>query len=150
MIDGLGFEEVNQSGLSTNLVQTVSGVHTRAIAANVIGTTDVSGLDVFATGSLVAGRLNDGNGALLPSSTGSPAVYGAMIQAGKAGPLLAATGSVVFGRQFSNQTFVVTVTPSESGTLPWSVASGNTTYTVSGITVNGQSGLSFHWTAVGV
>jgi len=128
LVDGLGFEEVNQSGLSTNLVQTVSGVHTRTSSTTYV----------------------DNNGAIVSNSVGSPATYGALVQAGKAGPLLAATGSIVFGRQFADQTFVTTVTPSESGTLPWSVASGTTTYTVSGITVNGQSGLSFHWVAVGL
>ena len=120
------------------------------LTGSLFSLSQLSGLNLFAQGSGTFGRIGNANGAIFPASTGSPAVFGAFIQAGKAGPLLAATGSVVFGRQFTNQTFVVTVSPSESGTLPWSVSSGNTTYTISGITVNGQSGLSFHWMAAGV
>lgn len=46
MIDGLGGEEVNQSGLGTNLVQSVSGVFTR-----VDGTAIISAGSFFTAGS---------------------------------------------------------------------------------------------------
>lgn len=57
LTDGLGFEEVNQSGLSTNLIQGVSGAFTRASATNYVGATATvtgnvsAGSFVHATGS---------------------------------------------------------------------------------------------------
>lgn len=109
-----------------------------------------SGTNFLVGGSLVANRINDSNGALFSASVGSTAVYGAKVQAGTAGPLLAATGSIVFGTLFSNSNFVTVITPQVSGTLYPFIVSGTTTYSTSGITYGGQSGLSYNWIAVGV
>lgn len=89
-------------------------------------------------------------GAVVSASTGSPATFGARVQAGVAGPLLAATGSLRFGTAFVSSDYALTVTGQTSGTLPWFVLSGTGTYSTSGATVQGQSGLSFYWVAVGL
>lgn len=51
VVDGLGFEEVNQSGLSTNLVQGVSGAFTLVDAST----------NVTAAAETVAGVLDAGS-----------------------------------------------------------------------------------------
>lgn len=104
------------------------------------------------TGSFtnIRGTLTSTDGAVYSAGVGSPITYGAIVQAGTAGPLLGATGSIKFGRQFTNASFIVTITPQVSGTLYPYVVSGTTTYTVSGITYGAQSGLSYNWVAVGV
>lgn len=148
--DGLGGEELAESGLQAGGVSI-----SPFIVGSLTATSFISGLNLYAVGSLVAGRLTDANGVLLPASVGatgagSPGSFGAFVQAGVAGPLLAATGSIVFGRAFANSGFVVTITPQVSGTLYPFVSSGTTTYTVSGITFGAQSGLSYNWIAVGL
>lgn len=106
-------------------------------------------------GSVTAGRLGDSNGPIFSASVGaagagSPGTYGTIVQGGVAGPLLAATGSIIFGRAFSNSSFVVTITPQVSGTLFPYIVSGTTTYTVSGVTFGAQSGLAYNWMAIGL
>lgn len=127
----------------------MTGITFDGIASTQYLVSTESGSNVQATSGTFQ-VVSNANGNLKSAGVGSPITYGALVQAGVAGPLLAATGSIVFGRQFADKTFAVTVTPRLSGTLPWSVASGNTIYTVSGITVNGQSGLQFNWIAVGL
>ena len=141
--DGLGFDEVMQSGLAgpeSNHAYFVGSVTSQS---------QFSGLNFFANGSFV-GKHADANGLLNSASVGSPSVYGAFVQAGEGGPLLAATGSLVFGRAFSDSSYKLVITSQESGTLFWKVASGTGTYSTSGATVAGQSGLKFNWVAVGI
>lgn len=158
LIDGLGFEEVNQSGLSTELVQTTSGVHTRLVATNVIGTTNVSGLDIFAAGSLLASRLTEPNGAVFSSvhggvTPGSPGTFGAIVQAGRVGPLIAATGSIVFPIAFTNRNYVVTLSPESpigdgvGSTVPYTLS--GVSHATSGCTITAVSGTAYLWVAVG-
>lgn|SRR3990167_79064 len=117
----------------------MAGLTYDGIPSTEIDSTTFSGANFYAT-----------DGQLLSNGLGSPATYGAKIQAGTAGPLLGATGSIVFGTQFADTSFVVTITPQVSGTLYPYVASGTATYSVSGITYGGQSGLAYNWIAVGV
>lgn len=112
----------------------------------------VSGTNTQATtGSFTNVRATIANtdGTIYSAGVGSPITYSAIVQAGVAGPLLAATGSIVFGRQFANATFRTVITPQVSGTLYPYVVSGTGTYSVSGITFGAQSGLSYFWVAVG-
>jgi hypothetical protein len=141
MLDGLRSQELKEQQVD--------------LTGSVFGFDSISGLNVFANGSLIANRINNANGALLPASVGnaaagSPGLFGAFVQAGVTGQLLAATGSIIFGRAFSNGSFVVTVTPQVSGTLYPYVVSGTGTYSTSGITIGGQSGLAYNWIAVGL
>lgn len=103
----------------------------------------------FSGTNVTVSTITNANGTVQSAGVGSPITYGAIVQAGTAGPLLAATGSIVFGRQFSSTGFIVTITPQVSGTLFPYVVSGTTTYTVSGITFGAQSGLAYNWVAVG-
>ena len=75
---------------------------------------------------------------------------GQFVQAGFAGPLVATTGSIVFGRQFSNGNYILTITPTRSGTAVPAVTSGTATVTVSGADFTGGSGTSYNWIAVGL
>ena len=130
----------------------MAGITFDGIPSTQKDSSNFSGTNVLAvTGSFtnVRGTFTNLNGALASAGIGSPITYGALVQAGVAGPLLAATGSIVFGRQFANATFVTVITPQVSGTLFPYVSSGTTTYTVSGITFGAQSGLAYNWVAVG-
>lgn len=161
LTDGLGFEEVNQSGLSTNLSQAVSGVYTRSIGTNVIGTTDISGLDVFATGSVIGGRINDGNGALFSASAHNSGTtvtaYGAKIYVGSCSTTSAGFGSAIFPAQFSDtqyfftaqagSTSVIDTDESVSGLIAISGANGRN---VSGVTFWGAASTPYTWVAIGL
>ena len=99
-------------------------------------------------------RLNNPNGQLLStivgmSPAGSPGTYGALVQAGVTGELLAATGSIKFPISFTSLP-TVTVTCQRSGTLFPYIVSGTGTWTTSGVTIGGQSGLAYNWIAVGL
>lgn len=157
--DGLGFEEVNQSGLTTNLVQTVSGVHTRALASNVIGTTDVSGLNLFAQGSGVFGRINDGNGALFPivRNSGTSPTFGARIQFGSSITGAEGFGSAIFNTQFANSQYFWSAQAGSTGGFltvdagSWVVTiSGANGRNVSGVIFKGAPSTPYTWFAVGV
>lgn len=155
MIDGLGFEEVNQSGLSTNLVQTVSGVHTRVVGANVIGTTDVSGLNIFATGSLVAGRLNNANGALLPAR--AQGGFGARIETGSCTTTSAGFGSAIFNAAFTNTQYFFTAQPGSTSIGAWEerisglvVISGPAGRGVGSVIFWGAASTPYTWVAIGL
>jgi hypothetical protein len=117
------------------LSDTFSGSNSQGVTGS-FGTIRVTTL--VATGQVTGG-----------ATVGSPSVNGAFVQAGEGGPLLAATGSLVFGRLFTDSSYKLVISPQISGTLPWAVASGTGTYSTSGATVTGQSGLKFNWIAVG-
>jgi len=142
LVDGLGFEEVNQSGLSTNLVQTVSGVHTRTSSTNYVGT------DVNVTGSLVGGRINDGNGALFSASTGSPASYGVKVQAGKVATTAGSTVTIKFGTQFANTNWKAVVTAGSVNGAAGAYISG--ARNVSGALLIGAASTTYDYVAVGL
>lgn len=143
-VDGIPSTQIDSSNFSGTNVYASTGSF-----VTVVSTTG-SLTNIILGGSIIAGRLNDGNGAIFSADVGSPATFGAIVQAGTAGQLLAATGSIVFGRQFSNSSFIVTITPQTSGTLYPYIVSGTTTYTISGVTYGGQSGLAYNWIAIGV
>lgn len=153
MIDGLGFEEVEQSGLSTQLVQSVSGIHTRVVGTNVIGITDLSGLNIFAQGSVVGGVLNDADGAIKSVFQSQAAdVFGMTVLAGSITTGDAQTAVVEFANgSFANGNYHFVMSPRQF-TIPavsginW-MSSG--TRRASGLTVLGPSGTTFDWIAVG-
>ena len=104
------------------------------------------------------GRAGDSNGAIFSSiygasTPGSPGTYGVIVQAGRVGPLIAATGSIVFPVAFTNRDYVVTCTPESpladglGSTVP-SISSG-ITHATSGCTINAGSNFIYSWIAVG-
>ena len=109
-------------------------------------------------GSIVAQRINDGNGAVFSAiygatTPGSPGLYGPLVQAGRVGPLIAATGSIVFPIAFTTRDYVVTLTPESpvadglGSTVPY-VSSG-ITHATTGCTINAGSPYIYSWIAVG-
>ena len=159
MRDGLGFEEVNQSGLSTVLAQAVSGIYTRALAENIIGTTDVSGLDVFAQGSGTFGRVTDRDGAMFSISvdSGTTGTFGPKIQVGSCITTSVGFGSAIFNTQFTNEDYFFTAQIGSTGTFlaaeagSWNITiSGTLGRNVSGVTFKGAQSSPYTWVAIGL
>lgn len=105
------------------------------------------------------GRAGDSNGAIFSSiygatTPGSPGTYGVKVQAGRAGPLIAATGSIVFPVLFTNRDYIVTLSPESpvadglGSTVPY-ISSG-ISHATSGCTINAGSGFVYNWIAVGI
>lgn len=125
---------------------------------NVLGVTG-SFTNVTVGGSIVAGRINDANNAVFSviyggTTPGSAGTYGARVQAGRVGPLIAGTGSIVFPLAFTNRNYVVSLAaegPVADGlgsTVPY-ISSG-ITHATSGCTINAGSGYVYNWVAVGI
>ena len=159
MIDGLGFEEANQSGLSTNLVQTVSGIHTRMLATNVIGTTNLSGLNIQAQGSGLFGRITNADGAVFPIVTGSAtsAVFGPRIQIGSTLTGAEGFGSAIFNTAFANTNYFFTAQVGSTGGFlsvdagSWAVTiSGPGGRLTSGVVFKGAPSSPYTWVAIGL
>ena len=110
--------------------------------------------DIRAAGSFIGQRLNEPNGAVFTASLGSPGGFGAIVQAGFAGPLVNTTGSAVFARAFTNRDYIVTVspiTPLNDGlgsTVPYTLS--GVSHATSGCTITGVSGTTYQWIAVGI
>lgn len=127
MIDGLGGEEVNQ-------------------------TTNVQTSYIESTGSLIGVRISNSDGALFPSITGSPASYGAFVQAGNVSTSAGSIATIVFGAPYTTTTFYVAVTP---GSNALANAAGSavpilSAVTVSGANFRGAASTSYNWIAVGL
>ena len=86
LVDGLGFEEVNQAVTSTALI---------------------SGTNVYAAVAVTGSELNSAAGKVTAVGLGSPVAYGAFIQAGSVDAGTGSAAWVVFGRVFSAAPFVI-------------------------------------------
>ena len=129
---------------------TYDGIPSTRSDSSTFSGTDFQGVtgsftNVRTGGSIVAGRLNDGNGAIFSTSVGSTATYGAVVQAGSSMALLATTGSLTFGRVFADTNYYLVLTPTRSGTSPWGVLTNST----SGAEIYGASGGVYNYIAVG-
>ena len=143
LMDGLGGEEIVYSGL---------GLATQSpyFTGSVTSASQISGLNVFATGSVTAGRLTTANGALHSASMGSPASYGAFVQAGVVGPVGNSSGLITFGRSFANTSYAIAITALGSFTAQPYAFSGTTLFTTSGCVFGGQSGTNANYAYVAV
>ena len=113
-----------------------------------LGKLDLTG-SVFDTGGRIRSVMYGAG-----ETIGSPGTFGAFIQAGRAGPLINTTGSIVFGQAFTNRDYIVTVSPEDPtvdgiGSIIPVVVSG-ITHATSGCTITAQSGARYNWTAVGI
>jgi len=142
MRDGLGFEELGDSEDSAQKDAQLN------ITGSVTAGGQISGLNLFAAGSLVAGRLNDGNGALLPVSVGSPASFGAFAQAGSVSTAAGSGATLEFGQQFNTAVYYVQLTAAadNSGVAPYVSGALN----VSGCEVVGEASTAYNYIAVGL
>jgi hypothetical protein len=166
IVDGLGFEELGGPGDtgSKSLAQlwitgsvvsqsritaadTISGA-ADIYGAPVIGVTYVSGANVYGTGSVVGGRINDGNGALFSNNVGSPASYSAKVQAGVVTTAGGSGGTIEFGTQFASTAYHVafSVSGAASAILPTVSGAKN----VSGCEVIGAASTTYDYIAAGV
>ena len=124
----------------------MAGITFDGIPSTRIDSSTFSGTNFLVGGSVTANRINDSNGAIFASAVGSPSSYGAFIQAGSSMALLATTGSLTFGRVFTNTNYYLVITPTRSGTSPWGVLTNST----SGAEIYGASGGVYNYIAVGV
>lgn len=155
LVDGLGYDELGDSGDPGSKVTQlwITGSVVTQSDVNVAGNISGAGtLDIG--GAAVVDSLNNDDGIVESNIIGSPAVYSSLVQAGFTGPLVAATGSAVFGKAFTNRGYVVTVSPATPvvdgiGSIVPQVTSG-ITHATTGCTIIGQSGASYHWIAVGL
>ena len=118
---------------------------------NFLGVTG-SFTNVTLGGSVIAGRLSDGNGTLFSANVGSPATYGAIVQGGIVGPFTNGSLNITFGRNFADANYGISVIALGSlAVLPY-VFSGTSLHTTSGTWVGGQSGTNaiYGYVAVGV
>ena len=133
--DGLGFEELGGTG------DTGSKVSQLWITGSVTSQSQISGLNVFAAGSVT-----DGNGRLRSVGAGSPTVFGRSIQIGSA---IASDVSVLvaYGTAFTGIPRAV-LTAAQSGTTSgqFNITSG----TATGFQFWGQSGLAYNYIAIGI
>ena len=153
LVDGLGFEELGDGSDSAQKAAELN------ITGSVTAGAQISGLNVFAQGSGVFGRVSTTDGAVFSSvygavTPGSPGTFGVTIQAGRVGPLIAATGSILFPRAFTNRDYIVSVSAEGPfadglGSLVPYVSSG-ITHATSGCTINAGSGYVYNWVAVGL
>lgn len=134
LTDGLGFEEVNQSGLSTNLVQAVSGVYTRTEATSYLGD---------ANGQVYSSRAQGG--------------FGARIEVGSCTTTSAGFGSAIFNTAFSNTQYFFTAQTGStsvydtdeavSGVITISGANGRG---VGSVIFQGAASTPYTWVAIGL
>lgn len=147
LYDGLGGEELQISGLQ------VGGVSISPfIVGSLTATSQISGLNVFAAGSLTAGRHTDANGALFSANVGSPPSYGAIVQAGSVETGAGSTATILFGREFAGSIWFISVTPGSNGLGrgAGSVVPHLTTVTRSGANIIGAASVKYDWVAIGL
>ncbi len=151
--DGLGGEEIAGSGLqagATNLSPYFTGSVTsesQMQGTDLIGTTSLSGLNVFATGSSLSGRITNVDGAVFPATAGSPGKFGAIIQAGSSATAAGSGGFVALRQAFNNAEYFVTLTPFSGGSIA-AFCSGVFNAT-SGCNFVGGPSNRYGWMAVG-
>ncbi len=119
--DGLGFEEVNQSGTNTTLVQATSGTFT---------------------------RVSDANGEVISTSVGSPVVYGPKMQVGTVATAAGSSVTIEFGTQFATGGYKISVTAGSVLTTQSAYISG--TRNVSGCLLIGGASTRYDFIAVGL
>lgn len=90
LVDGLGFEELGDAG------DTGSKVAQLWITGSVTAEDQISGLNIFGTGSVT-----DGDGRVRASAIGSPGTFGVIMQAGSFLMPAGSLGSVAFKTDFA-------------------------------------------------
>ena len=141
--DGLASLQNFTSQVSGAEIQGTSGLFTQ-----------LDGTTLGGTNITVIGSVTDADGRLRNTILGSAGTFGAFVQAGTTGPLLAGTGSAVFGRAFLTRNYIVTVSPIDplndglGSTVPYTLS--GITHATTGCTITGVSGTRYQWIAVGI
>ena len=152
--DGLGGEELQISGLQAG------GVSISPFIVGSLTTTDqISGLNVYSTGSLTAGRIANANGALFPivRQSGTSPTFGARINFGSAVTGAEGFGSVIFNTPFANTQYYWNAQIGSSSTFlsvdagSWNVTiSGPAGKNISGVVFKGGPSTRYDWVAIGL
>ena len=124
--DGLGGEEVNQAINITDIV---------------------SGGQLFATGSVQAARVCDGDGIITSANLGSPTAYGYRVQAGFITTAAGSEADIDLGISFSAQPYALAFGVSGNDSAATPTVSG--VQTISGCTVIGDASTVYSYIAVG-
>ena len=135
----------------------MAGLTYDGIPSTQIDSSNFSGTNYLGeTGSFtnVRGTFTDTLGALFSVGTGSPITYGAKIQVGIGSTNAGNSGVALFGTQFANTNYAITITPTRSyiGTgdhagSPYYISGVRN---VSGALIIGPTGTTFAFIAVGL
>lgn len=129
------------------------------VAAEHVGTTQISGLNLFAQGSGLFGRVTNADGALFPivRNSGTTPTFGARIQFGSTLTGAEGFGSAIFNTQFANTQYYFGAQVGSTGGFltvdagSWVVTiSGIAGRNVSGVTFKGAAAAPYTWFAVGL
>ncbi len=157
--EGLGGEEVQKSGLQgfgvspywTGSITSESQIQ----GTDLIGTTGVSGLNVFANGSVIGGVLNDANGVVTSAAIdNATTLFGYTVRAGSGIIGDNSSGTIDFKTDFPNANYFICLTGNE-WSLPIASNTSGTGFSISGLRrasgcqAYGPSGTVFDWIAVG-
>ena len=150
--DGLGFEEVAPASGTTLPAQSIyalgsitatnqiSGLNIfatgSATSGRVLGATIISGAQIFGTGSVTGERVTDANGRIFSVSNGSPGLFGNIIQAGSIATGAGSTGTATFRTNYATANSYVVFMTLQSGIG----VAGNTTPGAIGSTIAWTSG----------
>jgi len=150
-VDGMGFEEVNQSSFT----EMISG-------NNVYGTnmwiSNMAELNIVSGATFSGGEFRESNRGILHSTAveNATTLYGYTVKAGSGKTGVGYSGLVHFKTNFANKNYFMTVSHN-NWTLPIVANTGSTTgwgtsgaRRASGCWVFGPSGTAFDWIAVGM
>jgi len=162
-VDGMGFEEINQTGSQTANIWIAGSIKAEIqVEAGSLIASDIrsdgtftSPAAVISTGSITSLRstnIYNTQGQLYPSQVGSPVAYSAVVKAGNITTSAGSSGFIKFGNQFSTTAYYVSVTP---GSLVDSVSAGSGYYVSgarhkSGCWLIGGPSITYDYIAVGV
>lgn len=150
LIDGLGGEELGQPG---------SQVSSLFMTGSLTTDSQISGLDVFAQGSVIGGIINDADGAMSSISidSGTAGTFGPKIQIGSSLTGTEGFGSAIFNTQFANTNYYFNAAVGSTGGFltvdagSWVVTiSGIAGRNVSGVTFKGAAAAPYTWIAIGL
>ena len=160
VVDGLGFEEVNQAVTST---ETISGTNVYGIsgtfARDTITVADIvtanitttSGGNIRGTNIITPGSFTDSLGKLQSVSLGSATttVYGGIIQTGSGVTSAGSIGYVKLGVPTSTATYYVGLTPRTFTAGAGSVVPFTSgTYSTSGVSFIGAAAANYDWIVI--
>jgi hypothetical protein len=138
IVDGLGGEELGQAG---------SQVSNAWVTGSIISQSLISGLNVFATGSVIGADVENAKGILRGAGAGSPTSYGKLIQAGSGVTNAGSEFWMAFGTPFAAVPLAVVATPTSDTDAYMSAGS-----IVAGsflATSHNAASVTFTWLAIG-
>ncbi len=151
--DGLGGEELTQSGLQAGATN-ISPYFTGSLTSE----SQISGLNLFGTGSVHGGIVRDSDGAIntIRNISGPAGGFGARIETGSCVTTATGFGSAIFNRNFTDARYYWNAQASSGGTF-LAINAGSIVPMVSGILGLNISGITFHgapstpysWVAIG-